>query len=109
MVTVIVDLDQIIIPMFQRWIDIFNLTTGESVSIEDFKSWKFEQFLTSPRHKKLFFEILYRPGLYDDIKPVDGAVETLYKLHEAKNKRGKRFRIVIASSPGRGQGPDRGI
>ncbi len=77
---IVVDLDGMAAGFFEALIPEYNRLTGESVSIEDFKSWDMGSHVKQP---SLLKAIYHQPGFFMDLAPLPGAIEALRELQDA--------------------------
>lgn len=93
---VLIDMDAIVVDMNTPWYETFNRETGDDLSHEKVVDWDCGKFITksTPGH---LYGILTRPGFYDDMKPLPGAIAGVSMLAEL----GHEIRFCSASP-----GPD---
>jgi len=90
---ILVDLDGICADMVGELIDAYNLEAEEEdeVSIADLTTDELEAW--TPLGKDLW-KFINKPGWFENLPPLPGAVDSLEKLHDAGHD------VVICSSPG---------
>ncbi len=77
--TLIFDLDSIIINLLDPWLAYYNKSHKESVTIHDLKTWEVENHVKHPSKVYEFFHDVER---YAACEPLPGASASLYKIHE---------------------------
>jgi 5'(3')-deoxyribonucleotidase len=84
---ILIDMDAIVVDMNTRWYETFNRESGDDLTPEKVVDWDTGKFITksTPRH---LYGILTRPGFYDDLDPLPGAIDGVntlaYGLHEIR-------------------------
>lgn len=71
-----VDFDNVLFPTMQTVLDIYNAQNNAFLKIEDLTNYNFYECLDSTVADKLL-ELFCRKKVYDNLKPLKGAVETL--------------------------------
>ena len=74
-----VDFDGVIADLLPAWLAMYNTRYGDFVQESDILSWDMATYV-KPEAKHAIYGILDEPDLYDDVKPIDGAIEGLMAL-----------------------------
>jgi 5'(3')-deoxyribonucleotidase len=70
-----VDVDNVLCPMTQRWIEMYNEDCDDAVTIDDITGWELHHFLTKRPSDDSVYAYLQHPDLYKNLEPYPGAVE----------------------------------
>ena len=89
--TVLCDMDGIVVSIHQKWYDRYNERYGDELTIEKVTDWNTHLFA---KHGKKVYEPLLEPGFFLDVPEIPGALEGIQTLQSA----GHRVVIVTASS-----------
>lgn len=88
--TILVDMDSIIVALTQKWLELYNAEHGDTVIMSDVKKWDMSHNVKIGQD---IYKYLYRPGLFEEAQPLPGALEALKEIHK------KGHHIVIVSAP----------
>ncbi len=87
--TILVDMDSTLVDMLPMWLGAYNMLTGDNLRIEDLKTWNTHDHA---RHGRRVYEPLNIPGFFENLPPMDGAIEAMQEFHRQGHV------IVIASA-----------
>lgn len=87
---ILVDMDQILVNLNDTWLKVHNEENDESVTIEDITTWEMENHVNTG---KGIYKIIERPGFFDDLPPLPGAVEGFKALRNSGHE------VVVCTSP----------
>jgi 5'(3')-deoxyribonucleotidase len=76
---IILDIDDVVIDLLPRWLDMYNKEYDDCLQVQDVTDWDLTKFVVEKCGKKIY-DYLKDPGLYDDIPQVDGAVAGIVVL-----------------------------
>lgn len=99
--TILCDLDGICADLLTPWLEIYNreilrpASDRSPLKVEDIVDWDIGNFVPA-EHKQALYDIISRPGLYESLKPLPGAIDGL----EALRKAGHEVIIVTAGAKG---------
>lgn len=91
--TIAVDVDDVVVDLVGKWIDIYNQEWDDDLQYSSVSDWMITD-LVKPECGMKMLEILKRDNLYDGIQLVDGAVDGIKELRDA----GKRVVFVTAGN-----------
>lgn len=91
---ILIDMDGILCDLLSKWVATYNFETGDELLVSDITAWGVEHFMTRAVRPK---EMIKRPGFFDDLMPIHGAVGAVKTLVMAGHD------IRICSTPA---GPD---
>lgn len=74
-----VDLDDVLWDLLDAWLQRYNSIVDANVKPDDITSWNIEQYIL-PNTKEILFYILEQKDFWDTVRPMNGAVEALYRL-----------------------------
>lgn len=78
---VLVDLDGVVADLHAKWYAVWNAETGDDLTTDKVVTWDTHRY-TNPRDPKHLYEIICRPGFFDDLAPLPGAVSGVLALAE---------------------------
>jgi 5'(3')-deoxyribonucleotidase len=87
---ILVDMDNIVVDLTQKWLDLYNRDHGDNVTIDDLKTWHIANHV---RIKHNIHEYLYSERFFLDVEPMDGALNALKAFHDDGHH------VVIVSAP----------
>jgi 5'(3')-deoxyribonucleotidase len=79
--TIVCDLDSIIIDLMGPWFDWYNKTYNDTLSLDAIDQWDVEKFV-KPECGLKIFDFFHLPDSYVSLPPHLGAVEGLMELHK---------------------------
>ncbi len=79
--TLACDVDQVVADLYPEWLRRYNLEYGDSLQPSDIKGWGIDTFV-KPECGKSIFKYLQDKTLYDNVKPISGALECIQLLRE---------------------------
>lgn len=85
------DVDGVLADLHPAWYAPYNKDYNDNLKTNDVRSWGVHEYVRPDCGKKIY-EYLKNPHLYDKVKPIKGAIETIATLKK------KGFRIVYATS-----------
>ena len=93
-VKILIDMDGILVDLCTKWLEVYNEEYGDSLTQGDFTAWdwRVDAKPGSDPHS-----IIKRPGFFDDLPPLPGAVDGFKELYRSHHD------VIVASSPA---GPD---
>ncbi|MDO4488132.1 MAG: hypothetical protein Q4B67_03485 [Eubacteriales bacterium] len=77
--TILVDMDDTIENLLDRWLDLLNERYGLDKKRDDITDWAMGQFFPGIPEEELL-NVEQEKGFWDEVKPIEGAVEGLKKL-----------------------------
>lgn len=78
---ILIDMDGVTVALLEEWIRRYNVLWDDNLPISAIKSWSVHEWV-KPECGKRVYEILYHRGLFDNLRPHDGAIEAITQLHE---------------------------
>ena len=81
MVKIGIDYDSTLFNTIDVWIDLYNKKYDDKLTINDFKFWDIHKSLPKEKSNK-FYSILDNNELWENIKPLNNAVEVVKDLNE---------------------------
>lgn len=94
--TVLVDLDSTLVDLDTKWYRTWNEWTGDSLTADKVKSW--DVHLYCKDQSLDVYSVLNMPGFFKHLDPIEGALDTVYKLHND----GHRI-VIVTASPAKSQ------
>lgn len=92
--TIAVDVDDTVAELMDEWLIIYENLYGRGLKKEHITDWECSCIPTE--HRKEFYAILHSQTLYDNVKPVKGALEGITELRNA----GARIVFVTSAVQG---------
>lgn len=89
---ILVDMDGICVNLYDDWFGTYNREWKDNLKIEDVKGWNVHEYVRPECGKKIY-QILNRPGFFDYLPALPGAVRSITELVE----RGHDVRFATAS------------
>lgn len=77
--TILVDMDDVLINFLETWVDELNREYGTSVKYDDITEWNMAKFFSELSRKQLY-DVLSKESFWEKTSPKDKAVEYLKKL-----------------------------
>jgi 5'-nucleotidase len=93
--TILVDLDGICTDMVGALIDTYNTEVAEAGEEVDIANLTDDSMATWTPMGKDLWQFVNRPGWFEHLAPLPGAIEALQRLHDAGHE------VIICTSPGR--------
>jgi len=90
--TIVVDLDAIVVNTHKKWLRLYNKDFDDSLTVAQVTVYDMSK-VVKPEAKKVIFDYINMDDFFDDLEPLDGAVETLRGWEQNGHD------IVIASTP----------
>ena len=87
---ILVDMDSVIVDLMSEWHRRYNEDYGDDLTVDRLLTWETERYV-KPECGLKIYDYLDEPGLFLNLRPLPGAIESLRRLHE-------RFDIVIVTS-----------
>lgn len=78
-VRLLIDLDGVTVDLLTPWFELYNEAYDDDLKVEDVTKYAVEFFA---KDTKGIYEVLKTPGLFRNLKPLPGAIETLKQLYE---------------------------
>lgn len=88
---ILVDMDNIVVDLTQKWLDQYNKDHNDNVTIDDLKTWHIAHHVKVPQ--SVMHGYLYSDRFFLDVEPMEGAIEALEELHSMKHH------VCILSAP----------
>jgi 5'-nucleotidase len=88
-----IDVDDTLCHLTRRWLSLYCAEWGDTLTPEDLTHWNIEEIVKPDCGLKIF-SFLDRPDLYDEVEPIEGAVEGVNLLREMGHH------IIFATSTG---------
>jgi len=79
---ILVDMDEITVNLMSDWLRIYNQEWNDNLTHDKILDWDVHQFV-KPECGKKIYQILKRPGLFDYLPPMPGAVDSITELVKA--------------------------
>jgi 5'-nucleotidase len=86
--TVLIDLDSIIVDLWAEWCPRYNRRTGDTLTMEKITDWG----VSAAKHRGALFGVLKDPGFFASLRPFPGALEGVKAISDL----GHRVVIVTA-------------
>ena len=90
--TILVDADDVIENLAERWVEVLNHLTGSSLREQDITEWDITKFYPQLRKEEVY-KVLEKESFWDGLKATPGAYEAIVSLAED----GHIIKIVTAS------------
>lgn len=88
----LIDLDGVVVDLHSIWLRIYNEEWGDSLSPDAVTTWDTVD-LVKPACGVKVYDILLRPGIFAECKPIDGAIQGLKWLVEQGHE------VLVVSTP----------
>lgn len=88
-----IDVDGVVADLHPVWLARYNKDYNDNMTVEDWTEWNIEN-LVKPECGQKIFEYIREPNIYDEVKPIEGALE---KIQDLKNYH--RIIYVTSSEP----------
>lgn len=76
MITIFIDVDGVVANLIEPWLEDYNRDFSDSLRPADIKAWDISRFV-KPEAKQAIFKYIENPAIYDRVKPIPGALETV--------------------------------
>ena len=76
---ILIDMDGVTVALLEEWIRRYNQIWNDNLKVSDIKSWSVHEWV-KPECGKRVYEILKHRGLFDNLRPHDGAIETITEI-----------------------------
>lgn len=76
---ILLDMDGIVVNLLDDWLYHYNREYDDNVTREDITSWDVHKYV-KPECGKNIYRILARPGLFDHLPAIDGAIDAVTEL-----------------------------
>ena len=76
------DADGVTCNLHEPWLRRYNRDYGDSLTVADWKGWNIHRFV-KPECGKKIYDYLHDPDLYEEVQPIDGALEGVRALRAA--------------------------
>lgn len=87
-----VDVDGVVADLLPVWLDRYNTDYADILTVYDITKWGLHEFVKEECGEKIYDYLIMR-DLYDDVKPIDGALTCINFLKEKSN-----IRIIYVTS-----------
>jgi len=84
-----IDMDEVTVDMLSYLCQEYNYKYNKNLKVSDIKTYSLKDYIGNEG-----FEIINSPGFFANLKPIDGAIETMGKLVNDN-----RYEVFIISSP----------
>lgn len=91
--TILCDLDGIIVDLLKAWLDFHNAKYGDNFTKADITEFAMHKCV-KPEHRGKIYEFLNLDNCFDDLQPIPGAIEAVNNLIE----KGHDFVVLTASA-----------
>lgn len=88
--TILCDMDSIIVNLTQKWLDLYNKDHNDSLTVDDMVHWDMAHNVKIGRK---IYDYLYSHEFFKHVDPIPGALEALKEIH------GKGHNLVVLSAP----------
>lgn len=78
---ILVDVDAVVADLIPIWLDMYNKDYGDKLEVKDIFKWGIHE-IVKPECGESIFNYLERPELYDNVKPIDGAISSIRWLRQ---------------------------
>jgi 5'(3')-deoxyribonucleotidase len=80
---IVFDMDEVIYPFLDTYLNFHNLRHGTNWKKDDFFSYEFQDVMDIPLEKIIEeLEVFYKTNEFDEVAPIDGAKEIIYELRK---------------------------
>jgi len=76
---ILVDVDCVVADLMPTWLGLYNAEYTDNLSVSQIIRWGMEEFV-KPECGKKIYDYLRFHNLYDDVKPIDGAITSVHWL-----------------------------
>ena len=76
-----IDVDDVLLRLVKRWLEVHNIKNNDNVQEQDIKSWDIGSYTNLKNNPKDFYDLL-TPEIYDTIEMVDGALDGVNKIRK---------------------------
>ena len=76
---ILIDMDEITVNLTDEWLRIYNQEWDDDLTREKITSWAMHEHVV-PECGRDVYKILQRPGLFDHLPPMDGAIEAITEM-----------------------------
>ena len=87
---ILVDMDQILVNLNDKWLKVHNEENDENVTMADITTWEMENHVKTGKE---IYKIIERPGFFDDLPPLPGAIKGFKALRNSGHT------VAVCSSP----------
>jgi 5'(3')-deoxyribonucleotidase len=87
----LVDVDGVVADSHSEWLRLYNQDYNDTLTSENITTWNTHEFV-KPECGNKIYEYLWRPDLYDNVKPIDGALSGIKWI------RNQGHRVVFVTS-----------
>lgn len=78
---ILVDVDAVIADLMPVWLSLYNIDYDDKLEAKDIFKWGIHE-IVKPECGSSIFSYLERPDLYDNVKPIDGAISSIRWLRQ---------------------------
>lgn len=78
---ILLDVDGVVADLNNPWLARYNKDYNDDLTLEDITAWNIAQY-TKPECGLKMYDYLEDPTLYDDVKPIEGAIEGVRALRD---------------------------
>lgn len=89
---ILADVDDVVANLVEEWIALYNEAANDNVTPTMVTDWDISNFV-KPDWKSEIYNILRMPDLYDNVKPVEGALDGVKRLIAGG------YRVVYVTAP----------
>lgn len=79
--TILVDVDDTVADLVSSWLEKYNSTYNDSLTKSAIKSWAIHEYV-KPEVGRLIYDLLSTGCIYDDVKPIEGALQGIQALRD---------------------------
>lgn len=78
---ILVDVDAVVADLMPVWLGLYNKDYSDTLETRDILKWGIHE-IVKPECGTAIFDYLVYPTLYDDVKPIDGAISSIRWLRQ---------------------------
>jgi len=79
--SIAVDLDGVVLNLIEEWLNLYNKKYEDTLKPSDILDWNTHKFVKS-RCGKRIYQFIKNPKIYDNVKPIEGALEAINSLRD---------------------------
>lgn len=83
--TILCDVDGVVADLLSTWLDLYNADFGDNLTPDRITTWELRPHV-KPECGGRIYEYLHRADLYDDVRPIPGAIEGVRTLRDAGHR-----------------------
>jgi 5'(3')-deoxyribonucleotidase len=87
MIKLLLDIDDVCADLIDCWLSLYRISSHHQLYKKDITDWDISKFIL-PEFKDIIYKIIEDPYIYNNIKPIDGALEGYNYLKNKKDANG---------------------